>query len=326
MTSRNGFVRLAGAASLAPLLHSAPAAGATTQPLRVLLFPTDGVKTLLWAQQQQLFEHRGLPPIEFEKMASGAAIIPALVGGSGEFGAGSLFPMFAAFARGLPIKLVAPTSLYLSDHADSLLLVGADSPIRTARDMNGKILGVDSLNDVYTLATRAWVSQGGGDGESLKPVEIPAAESFSALVAGRIDAAIFKTPFGSIALSTKKVRLLGKPLDAIAPRFLLSSWIATDSYITGNAQTVNGFQAVVGEASRYTNSHEDATVDLVANFTGQDPAQVRSSVRATSAISVNLAELQRPLDFAARYKLIPQSFDVRQMLAPGFPISDAGSP
>ena len=65
--------------------------------------------------------------------------------------------MFAAFARGLPIKLVAPSSLYLSDHADSLLLVRADSPIRTARDLNGKILGVDSLNDVYTLATRAWV-------------------------------------------------------------------------------------------------------------------------------------------------------------------------
>lgn len=325
MTSRSTFVRSAAAASLAPLVRSLPAAGATPQTLRVLLFPTDGVKTLLWAQQQQLFEKRGLA-IEFNKMASGAAIIPALVGGSGEFGAGSLFPMFAAFSRGLPIKLVAPTSLYLSDHADSLLLVRTDSPIRSARDMNGKILGVDSLNDVYTLATRAWVTQGGGDADSVKAVEIPAAESFAAVTAGRIDAAVFKTPFGSIALGTGKVRLLGKPLDAIAPAFLLSSWITTDSFLAANPQAVAAFQSIVAESARYTNSHQDATVDLVAKFTSQEPAQVRSSVRATSAVTVSLPELQRPLDFAARYKLIPQSFDVQKMLAPGFPLAATGSP
>lgn len=321
MTNRSSFIRLAAAASLAPALRSMPAAAAA-ETLRVLLFPTDGVKTLLWAQQQQLFEKRGYT-IELVKMTSGAATVPALVGGSGEFGAGSLFPMFNAFARGLPIKLVAPTSLYLSEHADSLLLVRADSPIRSARDMNGKIVGVDSLNDVYTLATRAWVSQGGGDGDSVKPVEIPAAEDFAALVAGRIDAAVFKTPFGSIALNTGKVRLLGKPLDAIAPRFLLSSWISTDSYIAKAPQAISAYQAVIAEAGRYTNSHEDATVDLVAKFTGQDPAQVKSSIRATSAITVSLSELQRPLDFAAKYKLIPQAFDVRQMLAPGYPLTGA---
>lgn len=318
-------MRLAAAASVTPLLRTVPAASATPQDLRVLLFPTDGVKTLLWAQQQKLFERRGYA-IEFVKMQSGAATVPALVGGSGEFGAGSLFPMFAAFARGLPIKLVAPTSLYLSDHADSLLLVRSDSPIRTAKDLDGKIIGVDSLNDVYTLATRAWVDEGGGDGSSLKPVEIPAAETFAALVAGRIDTGVFKTPFGSIALDTGKVRLLGKPLDAIAPRFLLSSWISTDSFIAKDPQAISAFQAVVAEAARYTNSHEDQTVDLVANFTGQDPAQVRTSVRATSAISVNLAELQKPLDFAVKYKLIPHAFDVRTMLAPGFALTDNGSP
>ena len=53
---------------------------------------------------------------------------------------------------------------------------------------------------------------------------------------------------------------------------------------------------------------------------------MRNSVRATSAVSVSLSELQRPLDFASRYKLIPQSFDVREMLAPGYPLAATGSP
>ena len=320
---RSHFIRL-GAASLAPFVRWDPAAAATPETLRVMLFPTDGVKTLLWAQQQGLFAKHGVTA-EFIKMANGAATIPALVGGSGEIGAGSLFPMFAAHARGLPIKLVAPASLYLSDHADSLLLVATDSPFRTARDLNGKVLGVDSLNDVYTLATRAWVDQNGGDGQSVKATEIPAVQAFAALTAGRIDAAVFKTPYASIALNTGKARLLGKPLDAIAPRILLSAWIATESFIAKDPQAIAGFQAGVREAAPYTNAHPEATVDLIAKFSGQEPEQVRNSVRATSAVTVTLPELQRPLDFAVRYGLIPKAFDVHEMLAPGFPLSNVSS-
>jgi NitT/TauT family transport system substrate-binding protein len=315
MKKRREFLGLGAAAALAAAL---PASAATA--FRILLIRTDGVKSLLWAQQQKLFEKRGLD-VSFITMGSGAATLPALLGGSGEIGAGSLFPMFAAHVRGLPIKLVSPASLYQSDHADSWLLVKPDSPIRTARDLSGKIVGVDALNDVYTLSTRAWVDENGGDGSTIKPVELPPSGQLAALEAGRIDAGVFKTPFGSIALSSRRARLLAKPLDAIAPRFLLSSWVSSDDVIAKMPQQIKDFQAAVQEAARYTNAHQDQTVDLVANFTGQSPDDVRNSVRATSAITCTLAELQRPVDFAAKYKLIAKGFDVREMLAPGFPLS-----
>ncbi len=76
----------------------------------------------------------------------------------------------------------------------------------------------------------------------------------------------------------------------------------------------------MAQAGRYTNSHQDATVDLVAKFTGQEASQVRNSVRATSAVAVTLPELQRPLDFAYKYKLIDRPLDAGTMLAPGFPV------
>jgi hypothetical protein len=63
-----------------------------------------------------------------------------------------------------------------------------------------------------------------------------------------------------------------------------------------------------------------ATVNIIAKFTGQDTSQVRNSVRATSAVAVTLPELQRPLDFAYKYKLIERPLDAGTMLAPGFPI------
>jgi ABC-type nitrate/sulfonate/bicarbonate transport system substrate-binding protein len=77
---------------------------------------------------------------------------------------------------------------------------------------------------------------------------------------------------------------LGKPLDAVAPRFLISAWIASDDFIAKNPHAVKAYQTVMAQAGRYTNAHQDATVDLVAKFTGQEASQVRSSVRATSAV------------------------------------------
>ena len=319
LLDRHRFLQLAAAASLAPLLQAASAGAAATQMLRILTIRTDAVKTVLWAQQQNVFAGHGLA-VDLQTTGSSAASLTALIGGSADIAAGSLFPTFAAIAHDLPVKFIAPEAFYLSDHADSLLLVKVDSPIRTASDLNGKIIGVDSLKDVNTLATRGWVDNGGGDGASLKAVELPPPEHLAALLGGRIDAAVFKAPYGSIAVAGGKTRLLGKPLDAIAPRFLLSAWIASDDFIKKNPQAVKAYQTVIAEAARYTNAHQDATVDLVAKFTGQEASQVRNSSRATSAVAVTLAELQRPLDFAYKYKLIDRRLEAGDMLAPGFPI------
>jgi NitT/TauT family transport system substrate-binding protein len=316
---RARFMQLTAAAPLATALRAAPVCAQALQTLRILTVRTDAVKTLLWAQQQNVFAAHGLA-IDLVNTGSSAASLTALVGGSADIAAGSLFATFAAIAHDIPVKFIAPEAFYLSDHADSVLLVKADSPIRTASDLNGKVIGVDSLKDLYTLATRGWVDNGGGDGGSLKPVEIPPPEQLTALLAGRIDAGVFKAPFLSVALAGGKARLLGKPLDAVAPRFLISAWIASDDFVTKNPQAVKAFQAVMAQAGRYTNAHQDATVDLVAKFTGQDASQVRSSVRATSAVAVTLPELQRPLDFAYKYKLIDRQLDAAAMLAPGFPV------
>jgi hypothetical protein len=59
---------------------------------------------------------------------------------------------------------------------------------------------------------------------------------------------------------------------------------------------------------------------MMAQFTGQDPALVRRSVRSSTAVAATLEQMQRPLDVAYRYGVIPQRFDVSVLLAPGFPL------
>jgi NitT/TauT family transport system substrate-binding protein len=317
--SRRSFAAFA-AGSLASLCDPFRANGEDIPTLHLLELPTDGAKSVLYAERAGLFRKVGLRT-EIVAMGNGATIFAAVAGGAAEIGSGSLFPVFAAYARGIPLRIIAPASLYSSEHADSLLLVKRGSPIRVARDLNGKTLGSDAVADVSSIATRAWLDANGGDGKSLQVVELKQSEKVAALDSGRVDAVNLRPPYLTVAMESGTYRSLGKPLDAIASRFLLSCWIARVDFIAKYPDVVDRFTKALVDAMRWTNANQAKTVDLVAGFTGADPALIARGVRSISAESVTLGDIQRPIDFAFKYGLIDRRFDAREILAPSVPVS-----
>jgi ABC-type nitrate/sulfonate/bicarbonate transport system substrate-binding protein len=70
----------------------------------------------------------------------------------------------------------------------------------------------------------------------------------------------------------------GLPLDVIAPRFLLSCWVATAEYVEKNPEAIKAFVAgSVVAGGRYTNAHQDETVDMVAHIDKQYEAKAMLS-------------------------------------------------
>jgi NitT/TauT family transport system substrate-binding protein len=319
LLQRRDFIKLAALSALGQT-SAEPAGAQELHAVRVLELPTDGAKSVLYAQKAGLFRKRGIDA-DVVAMGSGAAIYAAIIGGSADIGSGSLWPVYQAYARGLPLRIIAPASIYSSAHPDAFLLVRNDSPFRAPRDLNGKIIGGDAVNDIGIAATRAWLDQHGGDGKSLRTVEVKPIEQLEALDAGRIDMATLKPPYLTLAQKSGKFRVLGAPYDAIAPLYLVSCWVATVDYIAKNPDIVNGFVAGVMEAARYTNAHQAETIDLVAAFSGQDAVQLADAFRSTTAETVTLAELQAPLDFAYRWGIITQHIDLSGLLAPSMPLA-----
>ena len=317
---RSDFIKLASCAALGGGVFSATGI-ATAQELHkvnILAVPTDGVKSTLYAQKAGLFKKHGIQA-DVVPMGSGSAIFAAVLGGAADIGSGSLFPVFAAHGRGIPLRIVAPASLYTSDRADAVLVVQKDSPIKTARDLNGKTIGTDAIKDVYSTATRAWLDVNGGDGASLKAIELKPTEQISALDAGRIDVVVLKSPYLQAALATNKFRVLGKPLDAIGSRFLLSCWVAGVDFIAKNPDVIGGYQAAMSEAARYTNANQNATTEMVAAFTGQEAAVLARGIRSNTAETLLLSDVQKPLDFAVKYGILEKGFDVAGILASSVP-------
>ena len=90
---------------------AAPAQGQSLQTIHVLSFASDAIKQVLYPVQAGLFSKLGFQ-VQLQTLGSGSAIISALVGGSGDFGSGSLFALFTAFGHGIPLRIVAPIALY----------------------------------------------------------------------------------------------------------------------------------------------------------------------------------------------------------------------
>jgi len=320
---RSRFIELAGGSALGGFASAAgTAAGQDIRTVNVLEVPTDGAKSVLYAQQANIFRKHGISA-EIVPLGSGAAIFAAVLGGSADFGAGSTWPVYQAYARGLPLRIVAPATIYSNDAPDEFLIVRKDAPFRMPSDLNGKVFGSDNTNDIGVMAARAWLDQHGGDGKSLHALALSSPGQLSALAAGRIDAAILKPPFLTTAMDSGQFRQLGTPFDVIGPRALTSCWVATADFIAKNPDVVSGFVAGLIEAATYTNANQAATVDMVAAFTGQDPAVLKRSIRSVTATTVTLAELQRPLDFGYKCGVIEPHIDLRGLLAASVPLARA---
>ena len=313
MLNRRTFVSLAAAATASAAAR--PAFGQTLTKMTVAIALSDGTKALLWGIKAGIFKKYGLD-IEPIALASGAADLAALAGGSAQVAFGNIISIAAGHTRGVPFEIVAPGDIYTTDRPYMLLFAKNDSDIHTGKDLNGKAIAGPALKDLTTMATLAWIDQTGGDSKTVKALEFPASAAMGALDAGRVDAATLSSPFLDAAQDSGKYRVIGKPYDAIAKRFVIASWVANAPDVKANQAMYDHFSQAFRESSIYTNGHMAETVDLMAQFTKVDPQVIAHATRILDAEYLAKSDIQPVIDFAARYGLIDRSFDAETIISP----------
>jgi len=313
MLNRLEFTRaLAIAALAAPALPLA--AQTTSVTLRVGTNAADDVTPLLWAKASGMFAKAGLN-VDIQKFTNGSAVTAAVVGGSLDIGRSSLLPMISARAHGVPIQLIAPAEISVGEDVTAGLIVLKDSPINSGRDLNGKTVPSPSLKDYFEVATRAWIDANGGDSTTVKFIELPISSDLAALETGRVAAAGLPNPFLANALATGKVRILGRPNTAIAKRFLVTGWCATEAFIAQNHDALVKFAQTLRQAVLYTNTHQAETVAVTAPFWGVDPSVVANMERTPAADTLDPKDIQPLIDAALRYGVIDKPMKAETMIA-----------
>jgi len=309
--NRRKALLTAGAAPVALAAIGRARAAAT---VRIATLTIDSGSACFYAQDQGFFSRAGID-VQIQTIASGGAIVAAVASNSVDVGFANVVSAVTAFAKNIPVVLVAPGSVDVERTPTNALVVAPASPIRTARDLNGKTMATTTLRNIVQFAAQNWIDKNGGDSSTVRFVEMPFSEMVDALTAGRIDAAILAEPFMSAAKG--RTRLVAYPMAAIGPRVQLGGWIASLGWARANAALVADFNNAIVKTNAWANAHHDQTAQILVKIGKLDRQAVAKMNRATYATALVPSELQPAIDVAARYGAIPQSLPAQSMIFKG---------
>jgi NitT/TauT family transport system substrate-binding protein len=310
---RAPFVRRAAAIAAglaAPPLRPAFAADA----VRFITVASESGAAAVYASERGFFRAAGLDA-DVTLMQNGGSVLPAVLGGSADFGVSNPISLALAFAHGAPVACIAATVYYRSTAPTSLLMVAPNSPVRTARDLTGKTVAVNGLRNTPQLSTQAWIDKNGGDSKRVGFIEVPFLEMGEALVTGRVDAAFFAEPM--LSEVRDRLRVLGDPYGAIAPQFLTGSFFTTRTYAQAHPGVVVRVARALRQAATWANANPQDTAPILARVEKLDLARVRTMARSSYAEELRAADLQPPLDVATTYGVLTAPVDARALIWPG---------
>jgi len=306
--------RASFAAGLGLLALPVPAGAQLASPaIRVAEIAIDLYAEAYYAQDLGLFKKAGLT-VDISTFANGGTASTAVAGGAAEIGVSNPVAIANAFTHGVALTVLAGAGLYSSNAASTALCVAKNSPLRTAKDAEGKTIALSALGDQAQIGVQEWLQKNGADPTKVKFVEVPFPEMGNALQQGRIDIAMIPEPALTIAQKTTS-RLFAKPFDAIAPQFLIGVWFTTAAWAQKNPDLAKKFVGAIYEAGRWANGHHDESAAILAKYSKIDPATLHEMTRAVYATTLTPQMIQPPLDAAARYGLLSRPVTAAELIA-----------
>lgn len=298
ITRARALTLAAGAASMASL--SVAARAQTNKTLRVGILPIENAAEVHYANDLGFFQKAGID-VTIQAMANTPGIVAAVVGGALDIGYTTTDSVASIHAHRIPVVVVAPATDYIDPTSlkTAGILVRADSPIHTAKDLEGKTIALPALHSLGTTAASAWIDQNGGDSSKVKYVEIPFPAETAALEQGRVDAIFQVEPF--FGTGAKRNRVLVEGYNAIAKHFLETLWVAQANWAKTNAGLVSRFASVIHQTAVWANAHPSESGAILAKYTKIPPAAIATMARNHYAEELSASLMQPGIDASAKY-------------------------
>ena len=279
-------------------------------PLRVSTTPIDLGAEVLYASDLGYFREAGLD-VDVTVLANGAAVAAAVASGAQDIGEANLVSLASAHANGIPFVVLAPAGNYTSKAPTTVAIASKSSPLKLAKELEGKTVGVVAIKDITQIGISSWIDKTGGNLASVKFVEIPQSAMCTAVTSGRIEAGVVSEPFLSIALANG-CRVLAPCHDTIAKDFLVGAWFANAGWASDHADQVARFRAVIAKTARWANRHHTESKAILEKYTKATiPAGM---ARVPFPDTLDPVQMQPLISAAARYGATKTDFPAKDLL------------
>jgi NitT/TauT family transport system substrate-binding protein len=274
--------------------------------LKVGVIPIADVAPLYLGIKQGFFDEEKLK-VEPQLAEGGAAIVPSVLSGDYQFGFSNTTSLIIAASKKLPVQIVSQGVLGGTgpDDAWDAIVVPKGSDVKTAKDLEGKRVAVNTLNNIGPVTINSWMEKNGGDYTKIKYVEVPFPDMGPALEAGRVDAAFTVEPAYSGALAAGATAVFHS-YEEIAPNMTVATYFASKQYIAENKDVVERFRRAMQKSLEYAAQNEPAVRAVVGEYT-EIPAEVTDKINLpTWKADLNEPTIQTVADLAKKYGFIEE--------------------
>jgi NitT/TauT family transport system substrate-binding protein len=288
--------------------------GSATTDLTIGVIPIVDVAPIYLGVKQGFFSAEGLN-VSLQTAQGGAAIVPGVVSGQFQIGFSNTTSLLLAASKGLPLKVVAAgvASTGATGKDFGAVIVKGNSPIRTAADLAGKRVAVNTLKNINTTTVNKVVRDAGGDAAGITYVELPFPNIAAAIAKGDVDAGQVVEPFLTIATGQGDRQVVSN-YAGTDPDLMVGMYFTSQAFATKNPKVVGGFTTAMNKSLAYASSHPDEARAALNSYTKIDAKVQKDMVLPKWPSTIDKDSVRTLADLAQQDGLITKQPDLGALL------------
>ncbi|MFI1993972.1 ABC transporter substrate-binding protein [Actinoplanes sp. NPDC020271] len=278
------------------------------------VIPIIDVAPIYLGQSKGFFKSRNIE-LKLESGQGGAAIVPGVVSNQFQFGFSNLTSLMIAQTKNVPIKAIAAGVSTTGEQGKDFgaLTVKAGSPIKTAKDLVGKKVSVNTLKNIGDTATRNSVRKAGGDDKAVNFVEMPFPNMQAALEKGDVDAAWVVEPQLSAIKAAGGTEIASTYVD-VDPKLNVAAYFTSQKLIADKPDLVKRFTEAINESLTYADAHPDEVRQILTTYTKIDDKTRAAVVLPKWPTEINKASVQTLADLGTKDGIFASAPDLGKLL------------
>lgn len=248
------------------------------------------------AQEKGLFQKEGLKP-EITIYRGGAETFEAIAAGSADLGTVAVALVATSRKRGVLTKIVGGSG---DEWSGWILGVKTDSPVKSAKELDGKKVGITSAGS-GTDSLALWAQS--ANKVTFSRISVGGGGLVPNIMNGNLAAAVIYSPLSYQVISEGKVRVLTDFATAM-PANLIGGWAATEKNLTERRPFVQkGLNALYG-ALEYMRANPDYAIKTIATNNELTPEIAKMEfektfLRLSRDGQMTLASVEKAVELAA---------------------------